>query len=412
MHGSAVSRVSKELTLFFIIVAMTGLSMGMTDNVISNYFKDAYNVTAAQRGFLELPREGPGVICMFVVAASAAIGDVRVSIISQFLSLTGALVLGLFTPSFAVMSLFIFINSLGNHVYLPLQDSIGMSIIGDKDLGRRMGQYSGIRTAFQMIANIIVFIGFKAGVFSFKTQIKMPFLLGAAGFSVVLFLYVFLLVRYKVYGEKRKGKFQLIFRKKYTLYYIIAVMTGVHRQIMMVFGPWVLIEILKQGADTLSLLGIVAFFFGTLTLPLIGRWIDRFGTRIILLAEGFVFLFVYLVYGFISNGLVLGKMSKVGLPLYIIAALYIVDRLSMQLSIVRTAYLKSIAIDPADITPTLSTGLSMDHVVSITCAMYGGVFWTTYGPHIVFYTAAALSLINIISALLIKQAPKTAPAVG
>jgi len=392
--------------LFFVIVAMTGLAMGMTDNVISNYFKDAYKINAAQRGFLELPREFPGVVCMFVIAATSSVGDVRVAIVANFLSMAGALVLGFFTPSFAVMSLFIFINSLGNHVYSPLQDSIGISIIGKDDIGRRMGQYSGLRTAFLMIANLIVFIGFKTGAFSFKTRLKAPFLLGAAGFAVVLSLYVLLMKKYKVYGAGRTGKFRIIFRRKYVIYYVIAVMAGVHRQIMMVFGPWVLIDILGQGADTLSLLGIVAFFFGSLLLPVVGRWIDRFGTKVILLTEGVVFMLVYIVYGFISGRLVLGVMSKAGLPLFIISALYVLDRLSMQMSIVRTAYLRSIAIDPSDITPTLSTGMSMDHVVSITCALYGGVYWTKFGPHIVFYTAAVLSLVNIIGALLIKPEPK------
>ena len=408
MLGNGYRGISRELSLFFVIVAITGLSMGMSDSVISNYFKDAYDVTAAQRGFLELPREGPGVICLFIIAATSAIGDVRMAIVAKSLSVVGALVLGLFTPSFAVMSLFIFINSLGNHIYIPLQESIGMSIIGRENLGRRMGQYGGIRTAFMMLANIIIFIGFKAGVFSFKTRIKIPFLLGSAGFAVVVALYILLLTRYKTSGEVRKSKFQIILRKEYSLYYVIAVMTGVHRQIMMVFAPWVLIEILGQGADTLSLLGIIASFLGAFLLPMVGRWIDRYGTKVILLSEGLVFMCVYLVYGFISGKMTLGVMAKVGLPFFIITGLYILDRLSMQMSIVRAAYLRSIALDPADITPTLSAGLSMDHVVSIVCALYGGIYWTKFGPQVVFYTAAALSLVNITASLLIKPQPKAA----
>ncbi|MCL2167465.1 MAG: MFS transporter, partial [Clostridiales bacterium] len=61
-------------------------------------------------------------------------------------------------------------------------------------------------------------------------------------------------------------------------------------------------------------------------------------------------------------------------------------------------------------TPTLSFGLSMDHVVAITCAYLGGVAWNLYGPQYVFYIAAVLSILNVIVAILIKPAPKAAPA--
>ena len=73
----------------------------------------------------------------------------------------------------------------------------------------------------------------------------------------VLALLIVLYKKYKVHGEARKKQFQLVFKKEYTLYYILAVLTGVHRQIMVVYGPWVLIEILLREADTLALLGII-----------------------------------------------------------------------------------------------------------------------------------------------------------
>ncbi|MCL2120719.1 MAG: MFS transporter [Clostridiales bacterium] len=411
MEEQRSSPLSKELKVFFAIVALTGFAMGMSDNVISNFFKDAYDVTAQQRGFLEFPREAPGVICFLVIALTSGIGDVRLSLIAKLLCIAGSLALGLFTPSFAVMSILIFINSLGNHIYIPLQDSIGLSIIGQADLGKRMGQYSAFRTAFMMLSSIIVFLGFRFGFFSFKTQIKLPFLIGAAGFTGVFLLYLLLYSKYKVQGEARKKQFQILVRKKYTLYYILAVLAGVHRQIMVVFGPWVLIEILSQQADTLAFLGIISSFLGALILPTIGRWIDRFGTKTILLAEGFTLILVYIIYGFMSRAFTLGTLAKVGLPVLLISSLFVFERLTMQFGIVRTAYLRSIAVDPADITPTLSFGLSMDHVVAISCAYLGGVAWNTFGPQYVFYIAATLSVLNVIVAVLIKPAIKAAPSV-
>ena len=80
----------------------------------------------------------------------------------------------------------------------------------------------------------------------------------------------------------------------------------------------------------------------------------------------------------------------------------ILDRMSTQMGLIRTVYLRTIAVTPADVTPTLSLGLSMDHVVSILCAYAGGIVWTVAGPQWLFYLAAALSLVNLWVAIRVK----------
>ena len=410
MNEQKRSSIAPELLIFFIIVAFTGFAMGMTDSVISNYFNDAYNVTTFQRGFLEFPRELPGLLCFLIIAMTSTVGDVRLAIVAQVLCIIGAVVLGLFTPPFAVMSFFIFVNSMGNHLYIPLQDSIGISVIGEEGLGKRMGQYGAIRTGFTMLATVIVFFGFRTGFFSFMTQIKLPFLIGAGGFLCVLALFVLLLTKYKAEGAKRKDQFQIIIRKEYKLYYILAILVGLHRQMVIVYGAWLLIRILNQGADNMALLVIIASFLGIFMLPVVGRWIDRYGPRRILLAEGGIFIVIYFVFGYMSWAFENGVLATVGLPLIIVCGLFVFDRLAMQMGMARTVYLRSIAVDPADITPTLSTGLSMDHVVSITFAFVGGIIWERLGAQYIFYGASVLSILNVVIALMIKPADKTAPA--
>ena len=392
-----------KLMVFFGIVALFGFASGMSDNVISNFFKDAYNVDSIQRGFLEFPREIPGVLCFLIVAFTSSIGDVRLSIIAQVLCAFGVLVLGLCTPAFGFMALFIFVHSLGAHIFFPLQDSIGMSIVGAHEVGKRMGQYASIRSAFTMVASILIFIGFRAGFFSFITQIKLPFIISSFTYFIVLLLFIVLYVKYRVKGEARKKKFQIVIKKEYKFYYALAVLSSVHRQIMMVFGPCVLIELLMRGADTLALLGIVSSLLGVFFLPVIGRLVDRIGTKTILFAEGAAFIFVYLIFGLMSGGFESGSIAKVGLPVAVIFCLFVFERLTMSLNLVRTAYLRSIVTDLADITPTISTGFSMDHIVSIVCAYLGGVAWYQFGSQYVFYGAAVLSVLNVLIAVLIKQ---------
>jgi MFS family permease len=390
----------KEFVVYFLILALTALGLGLSDGVFSNYFKEAYNVNAFQRGLIEFPRELPGIISIVVISLLSFLGDVRISIIAQLLSAIGLVLLGFLTPTFAVMCIFLFINSMGMHLFFPLSDGIGMSLIKGEEVGKRMGQYKGVSTAFSMVASIIVFVGFRSGLFSLTAPVKVTFVIAAVIFAVVfiLFLYMNRIVKVPI---KEDRKLKLIFRKEYKYYYILAIMTGVQKQIMAVYGPWVLIDLLSKRADTIAILGIIGSFIGIFFIPALGRWLDKYGIRKMLYADAISFIGVYIAYGFLASGFSSGILSKAGIPVILTFVLIILDRMSMQMSMIKTIYLRSISVDKSEITPTLSFGMSMDHIVSIVCAYIGGIIWTTLGPQYIFFFAAAASFVNLAVAKLV-----------
>lgn len=395
----------KDLILFFVVIATVNLAIGFSDGLFSNYFKDVYNTDGFQRGLIEFPRELPGVIVFFLISAIAFLGDITIAMIAQAAAAFGLIVLGLVTPSFGVMLFFLFIYSLGMHLYMPLNDSIAMSLSEKDQLGKRMGQVAGIRFAFLTIAGLAVFFLFRFGVFSFQSNIKWTFIVAAAFYIVALLLLVKLKRDVGQMRTKRE-KPKFIFRKEYKFYYMLAVVFGVQKQVMIVFGPWVLIETLGQRVDTIVLLGIIASTCGMFLMPQIGKWIDRFGVKKLLYVDALSFIFVYLCYGVLTQFFNTGVLAKVGLPVLLTCALFVVDRLSSQMGIIRTVYLKSIALSDAEVTPTLSLAMTMDHIVSILVGITGGVAWITFGSQYIFYTVAALSLINLAVAILVKEPRK------
>lgn len=237
--------------------------------------------------------------------------------------------------------------------------------------------------------------------FSFKTPVKWTFI-GAAVLLVAVFILLYILERINGDTVKSGKKIRLVFRKQYKYYYVLVIMFGVQKQMMMVYGPWVLIDLLGKEADTLALLGIIGSFAGVFFIPAIGRWLDRYGVKKLLYADALSFIGVYLVYGLLSAGFVTNSLAKVGLPVIGTYILFIVDRMSMQMGIVRTLYLKSIAVDDSDLMPTLSLGQSMDHSVSIICAYLGGVVWTLWGAQYIFFLVSALSFVNLYVAIRVK----------
>ena len=395
----------RELYLFFAVIVAVNLGLGFSDGLFSNYFKDVYHTDGFMRGLIELPREMPGVITFFLISAVSFLGDITIAIFAQGIAAIGLMVLGLVTPSFGVMLVFLFINSLGVHLYMPLRDSIGMSLAEPDQLGKRMGQFSGISFAVLTVAGLTVFFLFRFGVFSFLSKTKWTFVVA----SVFYLLAMVMMIRLKLEkGQIRtkREKVKLIFRKEYKYYYLLAIVFGVQKQVMLVFGPWVLIETLGQHVDTIVLLGIVASTLGMFFMPQLGKWIDRFGVKKLLYADALSFIFVYLCYGALSQGFNTGALAKVGFPLLLTCALFVVDRLSSQMGIIRTIYLKSIARDNADVTPTLSLAMMMDHIVSIIVGVTGGLAWVKFGSHYIFYAVAALSLVNLVVAILVKDPRK------
>ncbi|QHQ63169.1 MFS transporter [Anaerocolumna sedimenticola] len=386
-----------EILMFFILISAVAFANGLSDGVYSNYFKEVYHVTAFQRGFIEFPRELPGLLCAIVIGFIGFLGDLRVAFIAQILALTGVTVLGVFTPAFGIMLIFLFINSLGMHLFMPLQDAIGMSLAEPDKIGVRMGQFSSVRAGFNLIAALLVFFGFRTGFFTFESPVKLMFLIAGVAFLCAAAMSAVMISHVKPPKTAPK-KNKLVLRKQYRYYYLLTILHGVQKQIAFVYGTWVIVDLLSKKADTLALLTIVVGFISIFFYNLLGKWMDQFGIKKMMYFDALTFIGVYIIYGFVVWGILSGKLPDHGLAVWFIYLLFISDRLSMQIGMVNSIYLRSIAWNPDEVTSTLSMGISLDHVVSIIAALAGGVIWTRWGSQWVFFMAAAFSLGNLFVA--------------
>lgn len=387
-----------EMLLFFVMISAAALGNGLSDSVYSNYFKEVFQVTATQRAFIEFPRELPGMLCALIIAAMSSLGDLKISLIAQVLACVGLTALGLFTPSFSVMLIFLFVNSMGMHLFMPLSDSIGMALAEPDQLGRRMGQYASAKMVFGFAAGLTVFFGFRLKWFSFQTPVNLLFLIGSGAFLVAI-LAAFLLVRLdKTTVPVTRRRVKLIFRKQYRWYYLLTMLHGVQKQIAYVFGAWVIVDLLLKGADVMSLLLIASSFISIFFMRAIGRLIDRLGISRMLYLNAFAFIFVYIIYGFVVWGITARLIPSAGWPVIAVYVLFVTDRLSMQLGVVKSVYLRQIAVTSEEVTQVLSTGISLDHIVSILAAQLSGLVWTFWGSQWVFFLAAFFSLGNVLAA--------------
>ena len=390
----------RAVRLFTLVLICVAVTSGMSAKIFSNYFKEVYAITSAQRGFIEIPRESPGILCMVLVAGLGFLGNVRLSILAQVLMLIGSAVMGFLSPGYGVMLVFLFLHSLGDHLFMPLNDSIAMDLARDGKVGTALGKFKGVTTMATMVASCVIFVGFRAGWFSFQSRIILPFAIAAVSAALAIVL----LARLEgcmPENQTRVTNHKLLFRKEYMPYYMVTLAYGCQKRIRIVFAPWVIIELLRQGADVIALLTIVVYLVGMFIAPVLGRLLDRLGVRRMLWLEAGYILVTFCAMGALAGRLASGGFGAGSWQTWVVYGAYVLCMLFEQFSIVHAFMMRAIARDPGEVTQTLSVGLGVDHIMAIIASPIMGLIWDGAGVQYVFYLAAASALLQIAASAMV-----------
>jgi predicted MFS family arabinose efflux permease len=378
---------SRDFYYFFASVFIFSFSFAIVTAIFNNFLDKSFVLNGFRRGMLELPRELPGFLVIFFSALFSFLCSRRLAALSHILAALGVFLIGHYSTGYSVMLIWLLIMSLGQHVFIPLTSSIGMEFAEDGNVGKRLGQLNSAGNVATIIGGFIVVIGFRFFNFSFS----ISFTIAAIGLLASAF---FLYAMKPDKSDVKHSKFTL--RKEYRLYYWLCILFGTRKQIFLTFAPWVLVTIFKQSTAIIATLMTIGGAIGIFFNPLLGRAIDRFGERRVLMSEAFILIFVCVGYGF----------SRTFLPensaFLLAAACFIIDQLLMFTGIARATYLKKIAVWPEDVSQTLSMGMSIDHIFSITIALLSGLIWKIFGYQYVFLLGGIIAVVNLFSAARIR----------
>jgi len=393
---SRIRDLPRELVLFIIASFAVGMAASLVDSSLNNFFNDTFSLNGFQRSFLEFPREFPGVITLFVSAALWFLGSRRLGGVAMLLAAVGIFLIGFSSSSYLLMVVFLFIYSMGNHLFMPVATTVGMELASAGKTGRRLGQLNAIRNAATIVGSFIVFIGFRFLNFNYQTSFTI---------AAVVFLVAAVLMFMMQRRRSARPRTFLKLRKEYSLYYLLSVLAGSRKQIFITFAPWVIVTIFNKPTQTLATLYTIGGIIGILFQPFLGKAIDRFGERLVLTTEALTLIFVCLGYGF-SRSILPEQIAFL-----VVCGCYLLDQMLFSVSMARSTYIKKIALDPTDIQPALSAAVSIDHVFSIGVALLGGVIWNAFGFQYVFLLGVLIAAINFFVARHIRL-PEPAPAVS
>lgn len=265
-----VKGMERDYLLFLLVGIFLGIGQSVDGATINNFLKDRFDFLIMQRTLLEIPREMPGLLVFIFTAFLFALGDIRIAAVANLAAAVGMFLLGIIPYNFFLMLMVVFIYSTGQHLFLPLFNSIGMSFAKEGQYGRKLGQISAANTASLVISSALLWLLFRYLHISYTVS----FTIGALAFLAAAIL----LMRMNP-GRTEPMKNRFVFRKEYKLYYLLCIFYGARKQIFLTFAPWVLVDVFAQKVTTLTMLFFIISVLGVFVKPLIGYLIDRLGKK-------------------------------------------------------------------------------------------------------------------------------------
>jgi len=361
---------TKNFTLLAVAVAGTGVFFGVQLTLFNNFIVERLNIEPHELGYVEALREVPGFLNAFFLALIIRFAPPKVAAISL-------VVMGLGLAAYAeVSSVFLLASfslvwSLGFHSWLPLEQSMGLAYGPTADKGRWLGQLRSVSSLAWLLAIVVCMVGLE--YLRYEGVFVLAGLCTAGGGLALLFV---------DRTERPPGEKSMVFKRRYLLFYALNFLQGLRKQMFITFAIFALVKVHGMQVETTMVLVLINQVLITLTASWMGRLVDRYGERIMLSVSYIVLTGVFLGYALIDH-----RPS-----LY---ALYCLDNLIFFGGIALTTYAHKIA-PPDELKPTLSMGVTMNHVAAVAAPLIGGYAWLVFGYEIIFISGAILAFVSLV----------------
>ena len=376
------------LAAMLLFGAATGLLRGIQDN----YLAEILSIEPFMRGVVEFFRELPGLLLLLILALFYRTPENRILKYALMIALTGIVGLMLAGTSRLVFVLFLTVWSAGEHILMPVRQSYAVHASEQGKEGASLGMVRSLGSIGQVVGFFLVpliFLGFSRGEGDLRAFRVVILLLGLAIGAALL-----LSLRLKEQTGHVKRQ-RLFFSRRYGKYYFLQVFYGGRKQIFLTFAPYVLI--LQYGASTeliASLLGVCSVLNIFFT-PVVGKIIDRVGYKAVMVLDTVFLFFVCLAYGF-AHRLFPGQAA-----FHVVCVAFILDSMISNASMAASVYISRISPNREEMTSTLSTGISINHLISVIIALGGGAVWERLGIELLFVLAAVMAVCNSLFALTV-----------
>lgn len=389
-----MTNIFKENTRYkalFLSLLLSAIGFGLYKGVIDNYMAEVVRINEMDRGVTEFFRELPGLLLVLILAIFYRFSAEKMYKMGLVIMVAGMALQAFVTPAKLLVILAIFIYSTGEHIQLGMKNTLSLEYSRNGYGGQALGFQNSIYQIGNLVGYVAVIGAF--AVVSNSTLFKPVFI------AATIFMVLAMLAAFRLTGQSEtdKSKSRFYFKKKFRKYYMLEVFYGARKQVFFTFGPYVLILFYGADAGVISLLFAISAVSCFFLAPLVGKLIDRIGYKPVMIGDTLILVIVCFFYGFAHH------IFDMHTAFIVCCVNYVLDSVISLASMASNVYVQDISDSKEEMRATISTGISVNHAITIFIALLGGWIWKVLGIETLFILSAFLGLCNSAYAATIKK---------
>lgn len=382
------SFVRQPVFLLILMAFAMPMAFSVWTALLNNFVIEMAGFTGVEIGWLHSIREIPGLLAVGVIFVLLFVRE-------QLLALLSLILLGIasgltaFFPQFGGIIILTFLASIGFHYFEAANQSLQLQWIDKKVAPQTLGWISAVGSFSSLVAYGTLVVTWKA----FNLSFGFVYLTSGA---ITVLIAVLCLLFYPRFETPRVQINKVIIRKKYWLYYALQVMSGARRQIFLVFAAFMMVEKFSFQVHEVTILFLLNFIVSMLFAPIVGKAINLFGERWILIVEYVGLTIIFLAYAGIYY---FDWTVTVGI------ILFIANHLFFSMSFAIKTYFQKIA-EPYDIGSSVAVAFTINHIPAVFLPAVLGYIWIVE-PSGIFVMAALMALLSLILAFFVPRNPES-----
>lgn len=376
----------RPVTLLFLMAMAMPLSFATWSALLNNFVIDAAGFDGSDIGLLHTVREIPGFLAIGVILVLLVMRE-------QALALTALALLGVATavtawfPTMGGILTITLLSSIGFHYYETVNQSLQLQWLPKDRAPQMLGWLLAAASGATFVAYLAIVLTWKR----FDLSYDFVYLVSGGLTLIIVAWCAFAFPRFESPHPQRK---EFVLRKRYWLYYALQFMSGARRQIFVVFAGFMMVERFGFSVDEITGLYLINLMVNLVAAPMLGKAVQHFGERRVLLFEYIGLTIIFTMYG---------GLYWFGWGVMLASVLYIIDHVFFALALALKTYFQKIA-DPRDIAPTAAVAFTINHIAAVFLPVLLGLLWLA-APGAVFGLAACMALISLGLAMMIPRHP-------
>jgi len=364
--------VTRDPMYRFLIVLTIASAVGLQawQTLFNNFAVDAAGLEGKHVGVIQSVREIPGFLALLAVYVMLILREHRLSALSILFLGIGLAITGLF-PSFIGLMLTTLVSSFGFHYYETTNQSLTLQYFKPDTAPWVFGKQRSYAAATNIGIGLSILI-----VATFLSFTQMYLLFGSLVAAAGIWGFLQNPTRLDIAPQRK----QMVFRRKYWLFYFLTFMAGARRQIFIAFAVFLLVKKFEFSIQEVTLLFVVNNSINYFLSPMISKSIIRFGERRVLSLEYAGLVFVFLAYAWVESR-------------YLAAMLYILDHMFFNFAMAIQTYFQKVG-DPKDIAPSMAVGFTINHIAAVVLPAIGGLLWMV-DYRIPFIAGACMAMVSL-----------------